>query len=100
MTTHKLIVSVIVGAVVGMALGAAYFMRKHRKDGEPFNRAKFTGTVMLSAGIGVSLTLSGIPVTPANVVGGITANAALLAMLEPLIKEGFREIGVFQNYSG
>lgn len=99
MTTHELAISAVVGGIGGAIYGSLWFLRKHRKNGEPLNRAKLTGTILLSAGIGASLALSGAEVTPENIVAGVTANIGLLAVIEPVLKELFREVGIFQQYS-
>lgn len=98
-TLPPIIVNAAVGLVAGGIYGLTHYAHKYHSDGEPFNPFLFGATLIVSAGIGLSFGLSGAPVTEETVIGALAANAAVIAVLEPLLKSATDALGIFPNYT-
>lgn len=92
--------STMLGLSAGLLYGTLWYARAYRANGERFNPAKFTGTLIVSGCIGAGFGLSGIEVTEETVIAAIAANTAVIALLEPILKSIFSEVGWFPNYAG
>lgn len=98
-TIPPLIVNAVVGLVAGGIYGLTHYAHRYQTDDEPFNPFLFGATLLVSAGIGLSFGLSGVEVTEQTVIGALAANAAVIAVLEPLLKSATNALGLFPNYS-
>lgn len=96
----EILQATILGLLAGMLYGGLWYARAYKKSGERFNPGKFVGTLLVSGAVGASFGLSGVEITQETIAAAVAANTAVIALLEPVLKSLFAEIGVFPNYTG
>lgn len=95
----EVIIEGTVGVAAGIVYGTLWYARAYRQDGDEFNPAKFGGTLLVAGAVGLAFGVSGAELTQANIMAAIAANTAAIALLEPILKLVFGELGWFPQYA-
>ena len=71
---------------------ALFYMKKRAKkdDPEDFDKTKFGATVLVGAGIGVSLALAGAEITATNIHETLPMYVGMVAIVESFLKTVWR----------
>jgi hypothetical protein len=82
---------VIMAAVTSAVYSLIVYSKKRAKDDpEPFNIYKLGATVLVGAGVGISMELSSIQLSQQSVETQVAAYAGTVAIVESLLKSSYR----------
>lgn len=90
--------SIAAGVFAGFIYGIVRYSRVRQTNGERFNPAKLTGTLIVSGFVGAAFGFFGIAVTEANIIPILAAHAGVIVLFEDVSKMAFEKLGWFPEY--
>lgn len=77
---------IVTAALASLAYSLVFFAKHRERDGEELDTTKLGATVLVGIAVGITMTLSGDPLSQATLETQLMAYAGLIALVESIGK--------------
>jgi len=84
--TDIVVMDVLIAMFAGIVYSAFFYAKNQTSTGDPFDPTKAISTLIVGAGVGVGVQLSGLPITELSIETQLLAYAGIISLVDAGIK--------------